>query len=334
MARPSDNWRQRRDFASRPIKEQVKDLLSLTRSERRGSAFLVLLLTALFVVVAYQQWLRPPRPTDAAALRAEMQAWLAQRDSINRALAAEPAPPVAELFPFDPNRIGQAEWLRLGLSERQAGGIERFKAKGGRFRTKSDLGRMYTLGPEQFQRLKPYILLPDSLPRRSRMEREDEHRPTPILTTQQPREHQPRPDPAPRPRGKVEVNSADTAALIALPGIGPSFARGIVKYREALGGYRSLDQLAEVHVLKDKPDAVARLKELLTVDTLAIRRIPLNACSVEELAAHPYARWRIAKPVIAYRQQHGPFTRIDDLRAIPVFDEEGLRKLAPYLSLE
>jgi DNA uptake protein ComE-like DNA-binding protein len=132
----------------------------------------------------------------------------------------------------------------------------------------------------------------------------------------------------------VEVNSADTTALIDLPGIGPAFARGIVKFRDRLGGYHHLDQLAEVYVLKDKPDAVERLKELLIVDTLMIVRIPINTCTVEALAAHPYAGWKIAKPLIAYRKQHGPFRNVADITGCAVVDEAVFRKLAPYLTVE
>lgn len=336
MAKPTDKWRERRDFSARPLLEQVKDLFALHKGERRGTAALVLLLAALLGAVVYQQWLRPPVRHDMTALRADMEAWLAQRDSASRA-AGTATMGEAELFRFDPNTISTADWQRLGLTQRQAEGVERFRTKGGRFRTRSDVARMYTISAEQYARLEPYIDLPDSLPRKGRgdgprgwKEREGPRDEEPRVVTAQEKQDRG----APQVRRKVEVNTADTAALIALPGIGPSFARGIVKYRESLGGYHSLEQLGEVYVLKDKPDALARIKELLTVDTLAIRRVPLNTCTVEELAAHPYARWRIAKPVIAYRQQHGPFTRIDELLAIPVLDAEGLRKLAPYLSLE
>ena len=132
----------------------------------------------------------------------------------------------------------------------------------------------------------------------------------------------------------MELNTADTTSLIALPGIGPAFARGIVKYRDMLGGYISLDQLGEVYILKDKPDAVLKLKELLILDTVLVRRIPINTCTAEELAAHPYFRWKLAKPLIAYRTQHGPFGSIEDIRGCALIDEALLRKLAPYLRVE
>jgi competence ComEA-like helix-hairpin-helix protein len=132
----------------------------------------------------------------------------------------------------------------------------------------------------------------------------------------------------------VEVNTADSAVLVALPGIGPAFAKGILKYRDRLGGYHRLDQLAEVYVLKDKPDAIARLNTLLVVDSMMVRKVPINTCSVEELAAHPYAGWKVAKPLIAYRDQHGPFSSVQDITACQAVGEDVFRKLAPYLTVE
>jgi DNA uptake protein ComE-like DNA-binding protein len=132
----------------------------------------------------------------------------------------------------------------------------------------------------------------------------------------------------------VEVNTCDSAQLVALPGIGPSFARGIIKYRDQLGGYVSLDQLAEVLVLQNKPDVVARIKGLVAIDTLRVRRIPINTCSVEQLAAHPYLRWGLAKPLAAYRDRHGPFRNVEAIKGCAVITDEVYRRIAPYLSVE
>lgn len=96
-----------------------------------------------------------------------------------------------------------------------------------------------------------------------------------------------------------------------------------------MGGYVSLDQLNEVYMTKDKPDAVLKLKELLILDTLMVQRILINTCTAEELA-HPYFRWKLAKPLIAYRTQHGPFGSVEDIRGCALIDAALLRKLAPY----
>ncbi|MBK8498144.1 MAG: helix-hairpin-helix domain-containing protein [Flavobacteriales bacterium] len=324
MARTPDSRRAHNEFARRPVKEQVKELLAMHTAERRGTIIMILVLCGLSAWVIYEQWLREPDVADLAAIEKEMQAWMAQQDTSD--FAAVPVEP----FPFDPNTIDRRQWKQLGLTDRQIDGLERYKAKGGRFRTKGDLARMYTIESEQYERLKPFILLPDTLQRTSFVQHERFQRDTARRTWSERGER----TFVREPLRKVEVNTADTTMLVALPGIGPSFARGIVKYRESLGGYHSLDQLAEVFVLQDKPDAVARLKEMLVIDTLMVRRIHINACTVEELAAHPYARWRIAKPLIAYRGTHGPFRHVADVKGCALVTEEVFRKLAPYLSVE
>ena len=239
MSKPRDRGSERRSFARHSFKDQLADLFRLHSGERRGNAAVVFILVALALgYFYYRQYYRPK--ADMEPLKAEMQAWLAQRDSAHRPLAIR----TAELFAFDPNTIGREDWLRLGLSEKQITGIERYQAKGGRFRVKSDLGRMYTIRPEQYEQLKPFIQLPDSSernyadrPKYERYERDTASRKWP--------ERRSFAEDRPAFR-KVEVNTADTLALIALPGIGPSFARGIVKYRESLGGYLSLDRKSVV----------------------------------------------------------------------------------------
>jgi len=328
MSQPPDRERERQRFANRPFKEQLRDLLSLHKTERRGNAAAMLLLALAIGALYYYQSRYKPSTADVEPIRAQMEAWLASRDSARS--APSPSAASSEPFPFDPNNIDEEEWQRLGLSVKQAAAIMRYRDKGGRFRSKADVKKMYTISAEQYERLKPFILLPDSAPARNANRQGDRQATTQFVQE----ESHPAPRPAREPLRPVEVNTADTTALIALPGIGPAFARGIVKYRDGLGGYHSLDQLAEVYVLQDKPDAVARLKQLLTIDTLMIRRIPLNTCTAEELAAHPYIRWKLAKPIVAYRQQHGPFKEVAAIRSIDLIDEALYRKLAPYLSVE
>lgn len=310
----------------KPLREQINDLLSLHSGERRGFLLMMLLLVLLSIWVVFEQWVIRPKQPDLGPLMDEMRSWAAERHA-----ASVPDTSFAEPFPFDPNTISRGEWIALGFTTRQVDGIERYMSKGGRFRVKGDVAKLYSLRPGQYERLESFILLPDSLSRTPRYDR---------MARGSPGDRETKAERVVRPRAdrpawrKVEVNAADSAELVALPGIGPSFARGILRYRDMLGGFVSLDQLGEVYVLKDKPDALDRVRELLVVDSLSVRRIAINTCTVEELAEHPYARWKLAKPLIAYRQQHGPFREVADIRGCHLIDEDAFRKLAPYLSVE
>lgn len=309
------------------IKERSKDLLAVPRGE--AQAWVVVLLAVLGMAgwITYARFFAPPPEIDLEAERSVLGEWLAQRVD-----QGTPARVAAELFAFDPNHLPIHQWQRLGLTERQALAIHRFEERGGSFRSKAELARMRVIDPGLFARWMPYIQLPDSAPTRA-------HRSFPERNYDRDRDSFPRHSASPvahgaAPRSPVELNGSDTTALIALPGIGPSFARGIVKYREQLGGYVDLDQLAEVFVLKDKPDAVARLKELLVVDTALVRRIRINRCTAEELAAHPYMRWKLARPLIAYRDQHGPFRSKDAIKGCSLITDEVYGRIAPYLIVD
>ncbi len=289
------------------------------RNERRGFLLLLVGCTAAAAWVTYEQWIRPPDATGLTVLSTAMEPWIeackAARDTTWSQRAEKDR---VALFPFDPNDLPLDQWTALGLSERQAAVIHKYEAGGGRFRSKRDVAKMRVVDPELFAKWEPYIQLPDSL-----APREDPTGGDARAARDFPPRYVPR---------AVEVNSADSVALVAVPGIGPSFAKGIIKYRDRLGGFHSLDQLAEVYVLKDKPDAVATLKQRLVLDTLVIRRIPVNTATVEELAAHPYLGWKVAKALVAYRGQHGGFSDVAGIKGCVLVNDSLFRKLAPYLT--
>ena len=59
--------------------------------------------------------------------------------------------------------------------------------------------------------------------------------------------------------------------------------------------------------------------------------LDVNTASFEVLQAHPYVGKRLARVLVAYRQQHGPFQQPADLRKIRILDEDSFNKMLPYL---
>lgn len=130
-------------------------------------------------------------------------------------------------------------------------------------------------------------------------------------------------------RRTIEINSADTSAFIALPGIGSKLAARIVLFREKLGGFVRVDQIKEVYGLKDS--VVQIILPMLKCDTSLMKKIRINTATEEELKAHPYIRWKLAKAIVSYRDQHGQFTSSADLGNIHSVDSVSLSRLLPYI---
>ena len=82
------------------------------------------------------------------------------RDPVASKIRESVPPSRVESFRFDPNTVTVEEMLRLGFSRAQASGIEKYRAKGGRFRRKEDFARSYAVSDSLFARLENFIDIP------------------------------------------------------------------------------------------------------------------------------------------------------------------------------
>jgi DNA uptake protein ComE-like DNA-binding protein len=133
-------------------------------------------------------------------------------------------------------------------------------------------------------------------------------------------------------RVMIELNSTDSAKLTQLNGIGPSFARRIISYRNRLGGFIRKEQLLEVFGLDTEKYAGLQLQ--VFVDDSKIRKIPVNTVGFNDLSRFPYLTYKQMNAIIRFREQHGEYRSIDDLKNIAIMDEATLQKIKPYLSFK
>ena len=127
----------------------------------------------------------------------------------------------------------------------------------------------------------------------------------------------------------VELNSADTTTLQLLNGIGPVFARRIVKYRERLGGFTHTEQLLEVYGFTT--DLLEHISPYLRLDSGNLRKMPINSIALKQFIKHPYVEYYFARDLVNLRARGVTFSSSDDLRAIPSCTDTMLVKLLPYL---
>ena len=96
---------------------------------------------------------------------------------------------------------------------------------------------------------------------------------------------------------RVDLNTADSAAFDALPGIGPFYAGRIVSYRRELGGYSYPEQLMDLWKFdREKYDA---LSDLVVVSRPY--RYPLWTLPEDSLKLHPYIRSYAAHGIVLFR---------------------------------
>jgi competence ComEA-like helix-hairpin-helix protein len=105
-----------------------------------------------------------------------------------------------------------------------------------------------------------------------------------------------------------------------------------VSFRDKLGGFYSVDQVGETFALPDS--TFQKIRQYLKIETISIKKININTATIDELKGHPYIRWSIANPIIAYRNEHGAFSKPEDLKKIVAVTDELFNKIAPYLSTQ
>ena len=128
---------------------------------------------------------------------------------------------------------------------------------------------------------------------------------------------------------RVDLNAADTLTLQLLHGIGPTFARRIVRYRERLGGFVDREQLLEVYGMT--PELVAHIAGSLTLDSTHVRRMKINVLPLKELLRHPYMDYYLARDVVKLRRQGMTLRDAEMLRTLPTCSDSVLQRLLPYL---
>lgn len=280
----------------------------LSKTERSGY---VLLLALMAAYMGLSWWAPASSEPDFTTLQPPT---AAPADSA--AAAAVPGPAVA-LFPFDINTI-DAEGLRsLGLRARSIQGLLRFRSKGGKVRNAADFDKLFSLTPAEKDRLRPWLRFSDKPQADSSFQ---------LTASFEKRERKS------RMFEPVDLNAADSVALLEVPGIGPAFAGRIVRYRERLGGFVQLEQLSEVFGVDS--GRFAALAPLLKVEGKSLREINPATATEEELAAHPYIGRVIARRWVAFREQRKGNFGCKDLAVLHGLDAVRLEKLRPYLACE
>jgi competence protein ComEA len=305
-------------FKLRRLRNIIMVTFGFSRSEAR--AFLVLLPLIFLIVFSqpiYRSFFMSGKPDNVDDVR-QLDSLLATLTWHNENQLHEKE---HELFHFNPNTVTSVEMDSLGIKPAVAQRIERYRSKGGKFRTRSDLQKMYGFDSALFSRLEPFIDLPINIPK------------APAFAEKKPDSTRFAARLPPRIKETFDLNVADTLMLDGIYGIGPALARRIIAYREKLGGFVNENQLYEIWGLDSA--VIEQTKERTAIaDDFVPKSIKINTATEAELASHPYIKPKTARLIVAYRFQHGKFSAIEDIEKTIFFDAKTFNRIKPYLTLE
>lgn len=275
--------------------EELRKFLSFNKGERIA---VITILVAILVLVLACVLHRPRVSLDETSLH-NLDSLLALRNAAlqeqqqNTAENTIQEAAVLTPFPFNPNTMTEEEGRRLGLTDRQIRNIINYRDKGGKFYSKGDLAKLYTISEEDYAQLEPYIVLPE-VARKTTPKSDTEQKPSQEETTK-PKEKKAIPI--------VDLNTADSLALVELPQIGPYTAVRIIEFRDKLGGYVDKEQLRDVKGMDST--RFATIEPYIIIGDAEPVKIDVNRDDFKTLVHHPYLNYEQVKRIVNQREKRG-----------------------------
>lgn len=304
------------------MKKMVKAYFSFSRKEKK--AILVLLFLIACFLVAPEFF---PEPKQQRVISPELEAYVLASESTAKAnrivsmsdgkeLIAGSVKVKPAYFFFDPNKIQESDWRKLGLTEKTIQTILHYREKGGRFRSAMDIRKIWGIPKETADKLIPYIHIADSDFGHTSTSKEVAYKK--IFPEQ-------------KLLPRIEINSATIEDWESLPGIGEVLARRILAFRKRMGGFRSLEQVGRTYGLADS--VFRSILPLLRMDDHLPTKLNLNTVSAIELQTVTGISNVQANAIIAYRKQYGFFQKVEDLKNIIFLNDSVFQLLKPFVYL-
>ena len=124
----------------------------------------------------------------------------------------------------------------------------------------------------------------------------------------------------------LELNTADSSALVRIRGIGPYYASKIIKYRQRLGGFYAVRQLKDLKMNYFNVDSCAGA---FTVDTSKIVKRRLDTMSFKAILRHPYLEYEDVQMIFNAKRKYDSlsFQLLEEKKVLPAYK---LKKIKPY----
>ena len=295
--------------------ESLRKWLSFSKGER--VALITILVCILGLVLACL--LRRPKVSlddtslhNLDSLLALRQAAMEEQQQQKAAVQQE-----AELqpFPFNPNTMTEEEGKRMGLTDRQIRNIINYRDKGGKFYSKNDLAKLYTISDEDFAQLEPFIVLPETTRRENQKSKSETKEHQEVAEEKK----------APKVIPVVDLNTVDSVTLIELPQIGPYIASRIIAFRDKLGGFVDKEQLRDVKGMDSARFNV--VTPYINIGEANTVKIDVNRADFKALVNHPYLNYHQVKRIFNQREKRGMIKDWNQLKALIEAEEP----VSPYL---
>ncbi len=301
--------------------KHIKFMAIYSRQQRKGIIALFLLM--LIIQAGYIIFRTVDTRTKQEQTKEE-QEWLALQGKIDE-LKARKADKSATIYPFNPNFITDYKGYSLGMTVAEIDRLHKFREKGQWINSAEDFKEVTGVHDTLLAKLSPYFKFPDWV-NNKRQQPKNAERQYVQYENKEPKVYKAEDKKA----VQLDINEALEEDLDKVYGIGPAFAKKILRRRAQLGAFVSMEQMDDFEEFS--PEAIVELKKSFKVaGQPRVEKININTASLSQLSYFPYFNRSLAKAIITKRSMKGKINKIEELLEINDFPVDKQKIIALYL---
>ena len=284
----------------------LKSTLKFSRSQRSGLFILLALVIAFQIIYFFSDFTKKePSVVENKAQWLSMQAPI---DSLKKAQKEY----VPKIYPFNPNFITDFKGYKLGMSVAEIDRLTEYRKTNRYVNSAKEFQEVTQVSDSLLNTIAPYFKFPDWVANRKRKN---------FYQTKTFEK---------KSKTIIDINAASAEDLKKVYGIGDGLSERILKEKQKLGGFVSMEQMKDIWGLS--PEVVQSLNKDFTVAEIPkVTKININNATVKELSQFPYFRYALAKSIVTYRSMNGGIKSAEDLPKISGFPVDKIKIIALYL---
>jgi DNA uptake protein ComE-like DNA-binding protein len=290
--------------------QKIKSLFKFTSGQRISIVLLFALIVILQFLYFFLSFDFGSNDTP------EKEKWMALQSQMDL-LKKERKEFVPKIYPFNPNFITDFKGYKLGMSVQEIDRLLAFRKENKYVNSAEEFQKVTKVSDSLLTAISPYFKFPDWVQNKKEF-----------------KDYKKYPFTAFAKKEKIiitDINQATQEELIKVNGIGEALSLRILKFKESVGGFVSMEQMKDVWGLS--PEVIDNLNAHFKIFALPkVKKIDINNASIKELSQFPYFNYQLARQIVTFRSMNGDFKNIDDLTKIKGLSIDKANIIALYLA--
>lgn len=285
---------------------ELKSHFKYSTSQRSG-IFLLLALIIVFQLVYFFVDLDPMETEN----NKEKQAWLSLQSEMDKATEEKQTTATPKIYPFNPNFITDFKGYKLGMSVQEIDRLIAYRKTNKYVNSAQEFQAVTKVSDSLLKVIAPYFKFPDWVNNKKEFKAyQNSEKKEKVVV--------------------LDINEATQEDLKKIYGIGDALSERIIKEKQKLGGFMSMEQMNDVWGLS--PEVIAQLNKNFKIKTVpVVKKIDINNATIKELMQLPYFKYALAKSIVTFRSMNNGIKSKEDLQKIKDFPVEKANIIVLYL---